>query len=398
MKIAILYEVLGRSRGGIEAWIYHASEELSRQGHDITVINAQAPTPSDAVPDSVRLETLRAPERFPLIIHWIRAMYFKKQLEQRLKDYDAVWTRSFLFAWAASRILGSGKAVYVNAAPYPSYGKIPFCRRLQAARGIADLRRAVSAEIAYLCAGILEKHAIKSCINVFLSAVRKNETLTFYKLQSNPPKCHVIPAGVNLERFHPSSEEWNGNGTMQLISVCRLAKDKNIQCVIKAVAELTRTGVPVRLTVVGEGHYENELKHLVDELDMNGKICFEGRQESVEDWYRKSHVFVLPSLYEGFGSVYVEAMGCGLPCIAVSSKSGKYSVGADEIIEHGITGFLMEENSPAELAEYLRRLYTNADEWKLMAAAARTKAEKKFRWEPIVKELLQISSAKTAII
>lgn len=55
MKIAILYELLGRSRGGIEAWIYHASEELLKEGHQVSIYCSMDEIPSDAAPAGVEI-------------------------------------------------------------------------------------------------------------------------------------------------------------------------------------------------------------------------------------------------------------------------------------------------------------------------------------------------------
>jgi hypothetical protein len=66
-KIAVLYECLGRSKGGIEAWIYHVSEELINQGHQITLIKVDADTPSDSAPKGVNIMTLQSRKKIPVI-------------------------------------------------------------------------------------------------------------------------------------------------------------------------------------------------------------------------------------------------------------------------------------------------------------------------------------------
>lgn len=392
MKVAILYELLGRSRGGIEAWVYHASEELLLQGHEVTVFNAQSETPDDAVPPGVRIVTLRNPRKVPAIYHLARALSFRKQLITALDSYDAVWARSFAMAWALGKIVEKKKSVYINAAPFSFYGTIPFDERMRNAHGLNARLRVVSGELSLLCARILEKKAIQSCLNVYLSQARRDETLRYFGLKNDSFCYYVIPAGVNIKRFFPSESGWHGIGVLRLISVCRLMMDKNIQCVIRAVSELVRNNIPVSLTVVGEGGYKGKLQELVKELKMEKYICFVGRQESVQEWYRKSHVFILPSLYEGFGSVYIEAMATGLPCIAVSGSTGKYSVGADEIIDHEVTGYLMRENDPVELAGYVSRLFKHPNEWEAYSKAARLKAASTYQWEAVVSKLLRLTS------
>lgn len=389
-KVAILYEILGRSRGGIEAWIYHVTEELLNQGHEVTLFNIQHNTPTDAAPANVRIVTLKSHVRIKIIDFYSQVFSLKKQLKNRLKEFDLIWARSFTMAWAASRVVGDNKVVYINAAPYSFYGQLPFNVKLSRAKGIIGLIRAISSELSVRFAYRIERQAIVSSKNVYLSFARKNETLLFFRIQDNNSNFFVVPAGVNTSRFVPSNIKRKDKELLKVITVCRLAPDKNIQCVIKAVSILIKSNFSVELTIVGEGAFEGELNNLISELGVNENVRLVGRKEKVEEWYRKNHVFVLPSLYEGFGSVYVEAMSCGLPCIAISNKSGKYSVAADEIIDNEINGYLMSENNPNELMCYLQKLHNNADLLLEMGRNARIKAESVFSWKKTVEKLIEI--------
>jgi glycosyltransferase involved in cell wall biosynthesis len=391
MKVAILYELLGRSRGGIEAWIYHASQELVRQGHHVTVYNCQPETPGDAAPPGVEVRPLRQPRYVPGLFLYARAKGFRRQLKEVLPAYDAVWARSCSMAWAASKVLGRRKTVYVNAAPYALYGQMPFLQRLRSAVGLVGRFRAFWIQMSVLAAWMLERNAIRKCTNVFLSAARQKETLDFFCLTRGRCACCVIPPGVDITRFHPGDVRWTGCGQLRLLSVCRLVPGKNLECVLAALAMLRRSGLSVVLTVVGEGGQERELRTMALKMGIEAEVAFVGRQANVQEWYRKNHVFVLPSLYEGFGSVYVEAMASGLPCIAVSGAFGEYSVAADEIIDHETTGFLMRRNDPSELADYVRRLYANPGEWKAQSVAARSIVLTRYRWESVVTALLRLS-------
>jgi len=387
-KIAILYEILGRSRGGIEAWIYHVTEELLRQGHEVTLFNIQEDTPSDAAPSNVRIVSLRGHFRVKILDFYSQVLNIKLQLKNQLEKFDKVWTRSFTMAWSASKILGSNKVVYINAAPYSFYGQVPFRIKMAKAKGIVDILKAISSELTLKIAYRIERQAIIQCKNVYLSNTRLNETLSFFKLKDKNIKYFVIPAGVNTYRFVPGHLKMKNNDILKIISVCRLAPDKNIQCVIKAVKILKDINIFVESTIVGEGAFENELRKLISDLSIEDRVHLVGRKENIEEWYKKNHVFVLPSLYEGFGSVYVEAMSCGLPCIAISNKSGKYSVAADEIIDDGINGYLLTENDPNELTQCLLKFCKNPKLLTDFGIEARRKTESIFNWGKSVEKLL----------
>lgn len=389
-SIAILHEVLGRSKGGIEAWIYHASEELLKQGHEVTIFNTQENTPNDAAPKGVSIVSLSWKNINPSVFFIRSVLSYKKQLNHTLKNYDIVWVRSFGMAWAASRILKDKKTIYINAAPYAYYAYRPFKILVKGSSGILGFLKATSSQISYKTAWFFEKSAIPKCTNVFLSKTRKDQTLSFFRIKDNTSQFLVIPAGVDNVKFHPSDVKWDGMTALKLITVCRLEKDKNIQCILKAIQILRVENFQVFLTVVGEGNYKEELLKLTKELNIEDSISFVGRQENVEEWYRNNHLFILPSLYEGFGSVYIEAMASGLPCIAISNENGKYSVAADDIIDHNINGFLMKDDNPDELFHFIQEFFKTPKRLEEFGNNARKKVLTSFTWEKTIQNLLRI--------
>lgn len=392
MKVIILHSVLGRSKGGIEAWIYHACEELLLQGHEVAVVNTKGDTiPDDAVPFGVRIIAMD-PNKFKPSVFFLRSVVnTKKILKSKLDEFDVVWTRSFGMAWAASKIVKNKKVIYINAAPYSYYAYRPFNILLQNNKGLKGLFKAVSSMLSFKVAHYFEINAIRNCTNVFLSSERKDQTISHFGLKDDESKFLVVPPGVNYKRFTPKYNDFQQGDEFKIISLSRLEKDKNIQCVIRAIGILKEQNYKTHLTVVGEGAYKSTLLNLADELDVKDKVSFVGRQEDVQNWYNKNHVFVLPSLYEGFGSVYVEAMASGLPAIAISNKSGKYSVAADEIIDHNLNGYLMKDDDPFELADLIKKIIISPDNLSRFSRNAREKAVNHFSWENTIKNLLEIN-------
>ena len=73
--------------------------------------------------------------------------------------------------------------------------------------------------------------------------------------------------------------------------------------------------IPAKLLLIGGGLKENDIKVLVEENNLVDKVLFLGEQKNVNEWLQAMDVFVLPSLYEGFGIVVLEAQAASLPCI-----------------------------------------------------------------------------------
>lgn len=390
-KVIILHNVLGKSKGGVETWVYYATEELLNQGHKVTVLNTERKMPSDGVPQGVEVININPKKVIPSVFFLRSSFNLKKELKGRLKEYDFIWSRSFVLAWVASKLVTSVRPIYINAAPYSYYAYRPFRFLLKNNKGFKGLLKTFSYLLSYKVAHILEKNAIMNSTNVFLSTKRKEQTIEHFRLKDNEKQFMVVPPGVDTKKFSPNYITFSSRETFKIIALARLAKDKNFQCIIQSVKELKQQGYNVHLTIVGDGVYKSELLQLVRDLKLVGNVTFAGRQQDVENWYNKNHLFVLPSLYEGFGNVYVEAMASGLPVIAISGNNNKYNVAVDEIIDHGIDGFLMKENNPNELAKYVKYFIENPNKISEMGQNAREKATKVFTWKNTIDRMLKIS-------
>jgi glycosyltransferase involved in cell wall biosynthesis len=163
-------------------------------------------------------------------------------------------------------------------------------------------------------------------------------------LKENFAEVHVIPNGYNSRLFYPSASETKSN-TIRVLTVGNLAEHKNIGCVIKAIAVLSRSGIPASLKIVGVGPERRHLKLLSRQLDVARQVEFWGArpQAEVAQLMRESDVFALPSRDEAFGVVFKEALASGLPTI------GGSGTGAVEAI--GQAGVLVDPDAVEDLAE-----------------------------------------------
>jgi len=201
----------------------------------------------------------------------------------------------------------------------------------------------------------------------------------------------VIPCGVDTELFAPAAQAAAraslglAAGPL-LLYVGRIAPIKGLETLVDAVGCLRGAGTPARLVVVGgeadepvDGH-EADVRRRAVRLGLGEAVTFLGAlpQDRLRDWYVAADVTVLPSYYESFGMVALEAMACGSPVVA--SRVG----GLQSTVRDGATGVLVPENDPCALAEAIGGVLGDAAlRWRLGHEGRRWAAQ--HRW-PCVAE------------
>lgn len=175
-----------------------------------------------------------------------------------------------------------------------------------------------------------------------------------------------IPNIVNINFFNPAQK--NNDNTFKFINIAFLNKNKNQSILIKAFAEVFKNSDKVTLTIVGDGPEYNELKSLIDKLQMQKQIFLYGRarRDEVKKLLQQSDAFVLSSQYETFGVVVIEAMACGLPVVA--TKCG----GPESIVQDERIGLLSDIDEDS-LAKSMRYIFENKNRYNSEFIAQYTK-------------------------
>ena len=162
-------------------------------------------------------------------------------------------------------------------------------------------------------------------------------------------------------------------GTGFLLIVGRMASGERYKGHDEVLAALPR--LPgARLVVAGDGDDRARLQGRAAELGLQKRVTFTGflSEATLAELYRRSAVFVMPSLGEGFGLVYLEAMRAGKPCVAARGSA------AEEVVADRETGFLVDRDQPEELAAALRRLLDSPDLARRMGEAGRRRWREQF--------------------
>ncbi len=162
-----------------------------------------------------------------------------------------------------------------------------------------------------------------------------------------------------------------------LLSVARLdasERYKRIDLVIEAMPAVLREVPDAFYVVVGDGSDRERLEALAVERGVRDRVHFAGRvtDEDLPSYYEACDLFVLPSLQEGFGIVFLEAMHYGKPCV------GAMAGGVEEVVEEGRTGLLIHPDDAEGLARCLVCVLTSESLRTSMGAAGRMRLEERF--------------------
>lgn len=174
-----------------------------------------------------------------------------------------------------------------------------------------------------------------------------------------------------------------------ILTVGRLVARKGQDQVIKALPKVSKKFPDLIYFIVGSGPYEDDLKKLAKNLDLEKNIIFTGKVSDGElaDYYQKADIFIMPSRQiksdvEGFGIVYLEAASYGLPVIA--GKSG----GISEAVIDGETGLLVDPENIAEISTTIIKLLENKNLAQSLGQAGKVRVEKEFNWPVQVEKLI----------
>ena len=150
-----------------------------------------------------------------------------------------------------------------------------------------------------------------------------------------------------------------------VVSVGRLELPKDFESLIRAWQFVHKAAPDWKLNIWGEGSRRPYLTHWIKELRLEDCVFLQGYTKDVHAKLEESSIFVLSSLYEGFGLVLLEAMACGLPVVSFACPFGPR-----DIIQEGVNGFLVEGRSESDLAERIIRLIQSQELRERMGKAA----------------------------
>jgi glycosyltransferase involved in cell wall biosynthesis len=201
-----------------------------------------------------------------------------------------------------------------------------------------------------------------------------------------------IPNGVDIEQFQPNPQyrPCPENPERAIVCVARLQYAKGIDVLLHAWGRMihassnSHDSLKPRLLLVGEGPLRAKFERIATELGIQDSVEFLGLRRDVVELLQHAWGFVLPSRWEGMPNALLEAMACGLPCVA-SRVSG-----SEDIITNGRNGLLVEPEDPAELAEALWRIIEDSSLAQQLAQEGRATIVREYQLAAIAEQCLAL--------
>jgi glycosyltransferase involved in cell wall biosynthesis len=197
-------------------------------------------------------------------------------------------------------------------------------------------------------------------------------------------RIRVVPNGVDHDAFRPAESRPLGNASgVSVLFVGRLVPNKGPDLALEALAELRREGLPVDLTIVGDGPMRPSLERRVRELEVDDAVAFSGFTGDVAERLRAADIFVRPTLTEGMPLAVLEAMASRV-CVVASDVPGNAS-----LIRHGESGLLFSAGDVRGLTDALRRVVLDADQRERLARVGHL-ASQEHSWNRCARETLEV--------
>ncbi len=390
----------GKKTGGMNVYVRELSRELSERGIRVDVFTRSQDPCVPHVNDSALGEKARVihiptgPERplptaevyphLPRFVEGVQAFAREEGLH-----YDLLHSHYWLSGWAALELRKSWHVPVIQM--FHTLGRMKNRIAQDEAERESELRLEV------------EDRLIREA-DYLVAATPAERVQLLWLYDADMHRIRVIPPGVNLKHFHPipQQEALRKIGVPEagrmLLFVGRIEPLKGIDTLMRAISILKQEAPHLVenlcVSIIGGAASGDEsppdremlrLKQLREALGLDDLVTFLGSksQETLQYYYSAAEAVIMPSHYESFGMVALEAAACGTPVIA--SEVG----GLAYLIQDGVTGFHVPTNDPAELAGKICLLLENEDLRREMSAAAIRRA-REYAWPRIADQIQQL--------
>ncbi|MBT0159186.1 glycosyltransferase family 4 protein [Candidatus Bathyarchaeota archaeon A05DMB-2] len=387
----VTLETIFHKYGGVETYVHQLAKRFANKGHRVFVLSISSKNLQDNFEADginyimVPTKNIKIPKLplYPIkmLLFNIQAAIAIRKLNQKYK-LDIVHAQFCCgFFYAISKIFTPDNAKFMVTL----HGTLvdeqlahirPIWRNLHHSK-IAALYKSLKTSASFFPLIIMEYISVKRAAGIIASSYDTlRNAIKYYKI--DPKKATVIYSGINPENLipeeHQNKKQYTPySDTFNVLYVGRADERKGISLLLDAAPIVISQNPNVRFFLVGpdtEKYYAQlEKTGLERFFVLAGKVP----PATLQQYYQISDIFVLPSLYEGFGLVVLEAFAAGKPVIAFNVAS------LPELIDNGKNGVLVTAIDPKALALSIEMLTKNPSLLKMRFNARET--AKRFTWE-----------------
>lgn len=382
-------EIGKEEAGGQNVYVRQVGKALAEKGWLVDMFTRKANSQQDTIvqhsPNCRTIRLTAGPEEFvprddifaylPEFVN----KFLQFQQENNI-NYSLVHTNYWLSAWVGMQLKKNLDIKQVHT--YHSLGAVKY-KSVTTIPMIATTRLGT------------EKAVLESAERIVATSPQEREHMR--TLVSQKGKIDIIPCGTDVSHFGSISREAARKElgidpeTQVILYVGRFDKRKGIETLVRAVGQCqTRNHSKLKLIIGGgfrsghsDGREYDRIANIVNELGLNDITVFPGRlsREALPTYYTAADITVVPSHYEPFGLVTIEAMACGTPVI------GSDVGGLQFTIKPEVTGLLCPPKDSAAFAVAIDRILSHPEWRNELGINARKRVQEMFSWDGVAAQL-----------
>ena len=317
--------------------------------------------------------------KFPLKINKLLFPFLSLVKGNRLyseKKYDAIWAMMASFA-------GFGALFFKF-----NHSNVKYLLTLQEGDPIPEIKKKV--------------FFIRPLFNKIFTKADKTQVISNYLAdwarEMGGKNIEVVPNAVDVNRFSQQysfqelkeiRKKWGNENDKFIITTSRLVKKNAINDVIKSLRYLPKN---IKFIILGDGPDKKQLENLSKQEGLNGRVKFLGLidYKEIPKYLKSADIFIRPSLSEGFGNSFIEAMASEIPVIA-TQEGGIADFLFDEKRNSNkeSTGWAVDIKSPEQIAKVVKEILDNPEKTAKVVATAKKMVVEKYDWEKIAQDMKQ---------
>ena len=384
----LTWEYPPRIVGGISRVVEGLSRALVGLGHEVHVITNEMPgSPMEEIDRGVRVHRVPIETPTPNFHTWILMMnhYFTKRMGRLKSDggeFDVVHVHDWLVLPSGVEIkslLGTTLVSTLHSLEFRRSGGI----NTPESKMVDSLEWWTTYESAQI---------------IVCSESMKFDTMKEFGVPGD--KISVIPIGIDPNKFagiNPERDQTRAKyGVLPdeklVLFIGRLTNQKGCEYLIRAISYVAKYH-NVKLVIIGDGYQRGELETIAANSGVSSRIKFGGFISDMElsKLLLSADVMSIPSVYEPFGVVALEAMAAGVPVVASNVD------GLAEIVKHEENGLLVFPRDSSSIAWGISRILSDPDNTARLVRAARIDIETRFSWEAVARRSAKVFQSAITI-